>query len=181
MSRQCQGDVACHERLVGTPEQQETGARFGSEPFGQRAESGHGPSFVRAARARIDRDQPVATLDALLDQKLLDPTLGRRGHGYVELGGSRLDAEGREEREVLLEDVAGRGGRRHVTIGEERVPALATHPHAEPDAQGRAGVRGEQPALEEPLEVNGRVEGGASDALAKPSDLAQGGLPMGAR
>ena len=72
---------------------------------------------------------------------------------------------------------------RHATVGEERVPALAAPARAEADPHGRPGVGGQEPALEQSLEIDGHVEGrrgGSARGAARPCP-APGGLPPGAR
>jgi hypothetical protein len=53
----------------------------------------HGPALVWPARAWVEGDEPIAGLDAFLEEQLVHSPLGRRGHGNDELGGAGLDAE----------------------------------------------------------------------------------------
>ena len=73
----------------------------------------------------------------------------------------------------MLDDVPRRGGREHATIGEERVEALAATGGTEADPHRGSRVGGEEPALDQALEIDGHVEGGAANARAEPSHLAQ--------
>ncbi len=73
----------------------------------------------------------------------------------------------------MLDDVTRRGGREHAAIGEERVQTLATAGRAEADPHRRSRIGGEEPALDQALEIDGHVEPGAADARAEPSHFAQ--------
>ena len=66
---------------------------------------------------------------------------------------------GAEQRQVLIHHVhRARAGGVHAPVGEEAFEPLAAVSGGEADAQRRAGVGGEEPALDEALQVDGDVE-----------------------
>ena len=99
-------------------------------------------------------------------------SVGARGDRHVELDRPRRDAERAEQGQVLVHHVHRLGGRAHAPVREEAVQALAAVIGGEADAQRRAGVGGEQPALDEALQIDGDVEAGGADAPAQAADLA---------
>ncbi len=98
--------------------------------------------------------------------------VARGGDRHEELDRPRRDAERPEEGQVLVHHVHRLGGRAHAAVREEAVQALAAVIGGEADAQRRAGVGGEQPALDEALQIEGDVEARRADAPAQAADLA---------
>src|SRR5207253_324648 len=103
-------------------------------------------------------DEPVAGLYAPARQEGVDPGLGGRVPRQRELDRGGPDAERLEQREILLDHVARGGGRRHVAVREERAEALAAEPSGEADPERGARRGRQQPALQEPLQIEGDVE-----------------------
>src|SRR5438132_77485 len=152
-----------HDRLRGlalprAPADEHRPAGLRGEARGEGGEAVGRPALGDPPGAWQEDDEPVAGLYAPARQEGVDPGLGGRVPRQRELDRGGPDAERLEQREVLLDHVARGGGRRHVAVREERAEAFAAEPsgEAEPERGARRGRQ--QPALQEPLQIEGDVE-----------------------
>ena len=86
------------------------------------------------------------------------PSVGAAGIGtWNSTGPGGMPSGPRSARYWSTTCTASAGGR-HAPVGEQTVQPLAAVVRGEPDAERRAGVGGEQPALDEALQIQGDVE-----------------------
>ena len=136
---------------------------FGScgEPLGQRGEVRDRPLLVGAARAGIDRDQQRRGSSRPARPGSRPCAALRRGRDrHVELDRAGAMPSGAEQGQVLVHHVHRARGRAHAPVGEEQLRRSRQRSAVKPMRTRRAGVGGEQPALDQPLQVDGDVERG---------------------
>ena len=144
------------------------------------AAGGPAPRSARGTSASPGRPAPGFSDDHRMAGRAAGPrgpasiSASARCHRATKRLPPRRHAQGAEQGQLLLDDVPGGGGRLDAAVGEEGVERLPAAPGGEPDAQGGAGGRGEHPALEVALEVDGHVEAAAAELAEQGPDRARG-------
>src|SRR5262249_57242994 len=133
----------------------DVGMRGAGRSYAERAEALEGPALVGAARAGIEDDDTIARLESRLREELVHPRLGGGIGRQPKVEDAVVDAERVQEREVLIDHVAGRCGPAHASVGGEHAQALAAPARVEAEAERRPSQGGEHSALAQALQVAG--------------------------